>query len=101
MITAADERTIVLESAELAARPVVGSSCCAVPAAEAIKDTLASWPGVRHVTVEVGRGRVEVALDGDRPTAADLAWSLRMLGLEPVDATKRLCRGQSGSHSNA
>lgn len=75
---------IVLDIPELPGRPVVGGGCCAVPAAEAIEQSLCGWRGVRGVQVDVTSGRVEAELDEDGPGASDLVWSLRMLGFEEV-----------------
>ncbi|MEX2210376.1 MAG: hypothetical protein WD689_01235 [Gaiellaceae bacterium] len=74
-------REITLLVPQLTTRAVIGGSCCAVPAAEAVEQTLAEWPGVERVVV--GQGRVDVVIDdASRLGAADLVWSLRMLGLE-------------------
>lgn len=80
-------RQVTLLVPELAARPLVGSACCVVPAAEAIEQTLGQWAGVEAVRIDDAAGRVEVSVDPERgPAPADLVWSLRMLGLEATAA---------------
>ena len=80
-------RQITLLVPELTTGAVIAGSCCAVPAAQAVEQTLADWPGVERVVV--GQKRVDVSVDdASRLSASDLVWSLRMLGLEATEKTR-------------
>jgi hypothetical protein len=85
LTVARDEKRerLVLAVPGLSARAVIGSCCAAVSAAAAIEASPLGWPGVESVQIEPGHDRVVVVVDRDAgPRAADLPWSLRMLGLE-------------------
>lgn len=73
--------TVTLLLPQLALDGVLGSGCCAVPAAPAIERDLLGWAGVRRVEVDRPAGLVRVVLEGDGPRPDEIAWSLRMLGL--------------------
>ena len=73
-----------------------GADCCApVPgtvrkgAAAAIEQTLGEWRGVERIEVDEAHGKVAVTLAGEQADGADLLWSLRMLGLDAVENSKR------------
>lgn len=75
-------REITLVVPELSVRSYLGVSCCVAPAAEAIEQSLEEWAGVETVAVDQEQGLIRVSRDAAcGPSAADLLWSLRMLGL--------------------
>lgn len=78
---AAVTETVTLLLPQLAQDGVLGSGCCAVPAAPAIERDLLGWAGVRRVEVDQPAGLVRVVVAGGRPRPDEIAWSLRMLGL--------------------
>lgn len=77
----ATTRHLHLVVPRLAENPVIaGGPCCAVHADEAIVVRLRRWTGVRSISVDLERARVDVELAREGATLADVVDELTGLG---------------------
>ena len=60
---------VLLEVPGLSARPVIGAGCCAVPAADLLREAIAGLEGVQGVTCDEERGEIELAVAPDAGVA--------------------------------